>query len=40
MADSCDLDLEKIVLDKLKKNNEKYPVDKAKGKSKKYTQFV
>jgi NTP pyrophosphatase (non-canonical NTP hydrolase) len=28
-----------IVLDKIKKNNEKYPVDKAKGKSNKYTEL-
>ena len=39
MADACDLDLDQIVQDKLKKNNEKYPVDKAKGKSEKYNEL-
>ena len=39
MADACDLDLDQIVQDKLKKNNEKYPVDKAKGKSDKYSKL-
>lgn len=39
MADACDLDLDQIVQDKLKKNNEKYPVDKAKGKSEKYSKL-
>ena len=31
MADALDVDLEEIVLSKLEKNKEKYPVDKAKG---------
>ena len=31
-----DIDLEKVVLNKLKKNAEKYPVEKSKGNSKKY----
>lgn len=39
MADALDVDLEKIVLSKLEKNKEKYPVDKAKGNSKKYTEL-
>lgn len=39
MANACDLDLDQIVQDKLKKNNEKYPVEKAKGKSEKYTEL-
>jgi NTP pyrophosphatase (non-canonical NTP hydrolase) len=30
-------DVEKIIMDKMKKNGEKYPIDKAKGKSTKYT---
>ena len=37
IADHYDLDVEEIVLDKIKKNNEKYPVAKAKGTAKKYT---
>lgn len=36
MADACNLDLDEIVQNKLKLNNEKYPVEKAKGKSDKY----
>ena len=33
------LDVREIVLDKLKKNGEKYPVDKAKGTAKKYNEL-
>ena len=36
MADACGLDLDEIVQKKKKKNNEKYPVEKSKGKSDKY----
>ncbi len=36
MADACGLDLDEIVQEKLKKNNEKYPVVKAKGSKEKY----
>jgi len=32
-------DVEQIIMDKMKKNGEKYPVDKAKGKATKYDQF-
>jgi NTP pyrophosphatase (non-canonical NTP hydrolase) len=32
-------DVKEIVLDKIKKNNEKYPVEKAKGNAKKYTEL-
>ncbi|WP_285947057.1 nucleotide pyrophosphohydrolase [Thomasclavelia cocleata] len=39
MADKLDVDLEDIVLKKLKKSEEKYPVDRAKGNSKKYNQL-
>lgn len=39
MADALNVDLEEIVLKKLEKNKEKYPVDKAKGNSKKYTEL-
>lgn len=35
----ADIDLEKAVLNKLKKNAEKYPVESSKGNSKKYTEF-
>ena len=36
MADACGLDLDEIIREKVKKNAEKYPVEKAKGKSAKY----
>ncbi len=39
MADKLGVDLEEIVLNKLKKNEEKYPVEKAKGKSEKYNKL-
>lgn len=37
MANKYGFDVSKIVLDKIEKNAEKYPVDKAKGIAKKYT---
>ena len=37
MADKLNVDLETIVLNKLIKNEQKYPVDKSKGRSEKYT---
>lgn len=36
LADKLDVELEDIILAKLEKTREKYPVDKAKGKSTKY----
>ena len=39
MVDSLDLDIKKIILDKIEKNALKYPVDKSKGNAKKYTEF-
>ena len=36
LADKYDLDIEKIVLDKLEKTRTKYPVDKSYGRSEKY----
>ena len=39
IADKYDLNVKEIVLAKLKKNAEKYPVEKAKGKSTKYTEL-
>ncbi len=39
MADSVNVDIIKIMDDKLKKNSEKYPIEKAKGNSRKYTEF-
>lgn len=39
LANKLDVDLEDIVLEKIEKNNKKYPVEKAKGSSKKYTKL-
>ena len=37
MADVCGLNMDKIIQEKIKENNEKYPVKKSKGSSKKYS---
>ena len=39
MADACNLDLDKIITDKIKLNAAKYSVDKAKGTSTKYNEL-
>ena len=39
MADKLSLDLDEILNKKIDKNAEKYPVSKAKGTSKKYTEL-
>lgn len=39
IADKYDLDIKQIVLDKIKRNAEKYPVDKAYGSAKKYNEL-
>ncbi|MEX0740808.1 MAG: nucleotide pyrophosphohydrolase [Pseudohongiella sp.] len=39
LADAYQLDVKDIVLAKIKKNAEKYPVSKAKGTAKKYTEL-
>ena len=39
IADKYNLDVKQIVLDKLRKNAEKYPVDKAYGSAKKYNEL-
>ncbi len=39
MADACGLDMDDIVQKKMEQNNKKYPVDKAKGKSNKYSEL-
>ena len=39
MASILNLDIKTIVLDKMEKNAKKYPLDKAKGKSDKYTKL-
>lgn len=39
MADVCGLDMDKIVQEKIKRNNTKYPVEKAKDSAKKYDEL-
>ena len=39
LAEKHNLDVRQLVLDKISKNNEKYPVDKAKGSAKKYNEL-
>ncbi len=39
MAEKFGFDVKEIILEKLKQNAEKYPVDKAKGNAKKYTEL-
>ena len=39
MADSLGVDIEDIINKKMDKNEKKYPVEKAKGNSKKYTEL-
>ena len=39
IADKYDLDVRQIVLDKIKRNAEKYPVEKAYGSAKKYDEL-
>lgn len=39
LADECKLDLNEIIREKVKQNNEKYPVEKAFGSKEKYTEL-
>lgn len=39
LADKIGVDPEKIILEKLEKTRQKYPVEKARGTSKKYTEL-
>ncbi|MFQ6860981.1 MAG: nucleotide pyrophosphohydrolase [Beduini sp.] len=39
LADKLEVDIEEILLSKLNKTKKKYPVEKAKGNSKKYTKL-
>ena len=39
MADACGLDMDEIVVEKVKRNGVKYPVEKAKDSAKKYDEF-
>lgn len=39
LANELNLDIEEIILDKLAKNEKKYPIERAFGSNKKYTEF-
>lgn len=39
LADKYKFDVKDIILEKVKKNGDKYPIDKAKGTSKKYNEL-
>lgn len=39
LADKLGFDMDQILLDKLEKNAKKYPVEKAKGNNRKYTEL-
>ena len=39
MADKYNLDIKEIMLEKIRKNAAKYPVDKAKGSARKYNEL-
>jgi dCTP diphosphatase len=39
MADLLDINIEKAITEKMEQNAQKYPVEKARGNSKKYTEF-
>lgn len=39
LADKYNFNIEEIILEKIKRNGEKYPVEKAKGTAKKYTEL-
>ena len=39
LSDAYNFDLEQIILEKMQKNEEKYPVTKAKGSAKKYNEL-
>jgi NTP pyrophosphatase (non-canonical NTP hydrolase) len=39
LADKLNVNLEDIILSKLEENSKKYPVEKSKGSSKKYTEL-
>lgn len=39
LANRCGFDIKQIMLDKIQRNGEKYPVEKAKGTAKKYDEL-
>ena len=40
LAEKHNLNIEDIILEKLQKNSDKYPINRAKGKSDKYTELI
>ena len=40
LAEKHKLNIEDIILEKLQKNSDKYPINRAKGKSDKYTELI
>ena len=40
LADHYDIDIENALEEKIKKNEKKYPIDKSKGSSQKYSEFI
>jgi NTP pyrophosphatase (non-canonical NTP hydrolase) len=40
LADKNNLDLKKALLNKMQKNNLKYPIEKSRGRNKKYDEFT
>jgi hypothetical protein len=38
-AEECGIDVEKVMMDKINKNNAKYSVEKSKGNSEKYNKL-
>ena len=39
MADACGVDMDEIIVEKVKRNGVKYPVEKAKDSAKKYDEY-
>jgi len=39
LAEKYNLDVEDIVIEKIRKNNDKYPIEKSKGTARKYTEL-
>lgn len=40
LAHNLDIDIDEIIINKLKENEEKYRIEDARGNSKKYTEFL
>lgn len=38
-AEECHIDIEKVMIEKIAKNNEKYSIEKSKGKNEKYNKL-